>query len=150
MKIAIASDHVGYELKIEIEKYLKEKGIEYNDFGPFKTERVDYPDYSLKVANAVVSGEYDKGILICGTGIGISIAANKIHGIRAVVCSEPYSAILSRQHNDTNILAFGARVIGVETARMIVDCWLSGKYEGGRHQLRIDKIAKIERGEQLD
>jgi ribose 5-phosphate isomerase B len=149
MKIAIGSDHVGYGMKIEIIEYLKEKGIEVKDFGPYGTDRVDYPDYSVKVANAVVSGEYDKGILICGTGVGISIAANKVDGIRAVACSEPYSALLSRQHNDTNVLAFGARVIGIETAKMIVECWLSGVYEGGRHQNRVDKIAKIERGEKF-
>lgn len=150
MKIAIASDHVGYTLKIEIQNHLKENGIEFQDFGPFNTERVDYPDYSLKVANAVIAGDFNRGILICGTGVGISIAANKVQGIRAVVCSEPYSALLSRQHNDTNVLAVGARVIGVDTAKMIVDSWLSGEYEGGRHQLRVDKIAKIERGEHLD
>lgn len=147
MKIAMGSDHVGYDMKLEIQKYLEEKGIECMDFGPFNTERVDYPDYSVKVASVVVSGEYDKGILICGTGIGISIAANKVKGIRAVVCSEPYSALLSRQHNDTNVLAFGARVVGLDLAKMIVDNWLIGEYEGGRHQARVDKIANIERGE---
>ncbi len=107
MKIAIGSDHVGYELKGKVIAHLKEKGIEVKDFGTNSTERTDYPIYGEAVANAVASKEFDKGILICGTGVGISLAANKVNGIRAVVCSEPYSALLSRQHNDTNILAFG-------------------------------------------
>ena len=105
MKIAIGSDHVGYELKGKVIAHLKEKGIEVKDFGTNSTERTDYPIYGEAVANAVASKEFDKGILICGTGVGISLAANKVNGIRAVVCSEPYSALLSRQHNDTNILA---------------------------------------------
>ena len=104
MKIAIGSDHVGYELKGKVIAHLKEKGIEVKDFGTNSTERTDYPIYGEAVANAVASKEFDKGILICGTGVGISLAANKVNGIRAVVCSEPYSALLSRQHNDTNIL----------------------------------------------
>ena len=114
MKIAIGSDHVGYELKGKVIAHLKEKGIEVKDFGTNSTERTDYPIYGEAVANAVASKEFDKGILICGTGVGISLAANKVNGIRAVVCSEPYSALLSRQHNDTNILAFGARVVGLD------------------------------------
>ncbi|KUO71492.1 MAG: ribose-5-phosphate isomerase [Clostridia bacterium BRH_c25] len=150
MKIALGSDHVGYAMKMEIVKYLEEKGYECVDFGPYGTERADYPVYALKVANAVASGNIEKGILICGTGVGISIAANKVKGIRAVVCSEPYSASFSRLHNNTNILAFGARVIGIELAKMIVGQWLNTEYEGGRHQNRIDQIAMIERGEQLD
>ncbi|WP_218822755.1 ribose 5-phosphate isomerase B [Thermoanaerobacterium thermosaccharolyticum] len=148
--IALGSDHAGYELKIEIAKYLKEKGIEYIDFGTYGTERVDYPIFALKVANEVASGKCEKGILFCGTGVGISIAANKVKGIRAVVCSEPYSAALSRAHNNTNILALGSRVVGLELAKMIVDQWLNTPYEGGRHQKRIDQISKIERGEQID
>ncbi|MBB6054939.1 bifunctional allose-6-phosphate isomerase/ribose-5-phosphate isomerase RpiB [Tolumonas osonensis] len=147
MKIAIGSDHVGYEMKRDIMAYLIEKGIECKDFGPYSTERADYPDFAVAVSKAVINGEYDKGILICGTGIGISIAANKVNGIRAVVCSEPYSAQLSRQHNDTNILAFGARVIGIELAKMIVDHWLQANYEGGRHQGRVDKIKAIEKSQ---
>lgn len=106
MKIAIGSDHVGYELKGKVIAHLKEKGIEVKDFGTNSTERTDYPIYGEAVANAVASKEFDKGILICGTGVGISLAANKVNGIRAVVCSEPYSALLSRQHNDTNIFGF--------------------------------------------
>ena len=135
MKIAIGSDHVGYELKGKVIAHLKEKGIEVKDFGTNSTEAV---------ANAVASKEFDKGILICGTGVGISLAANKVNGIRAVVCSEPYSALLSRQHNDTNILAFGARVVGLDLALMIVDTWLSGVYEGGRHARRVQMISDIE------
>jgi ribose 5-phosphate isomerase B len=108
------------------------------------TERTDYPRYASAVAQAIAAGEVDGGILICGTGVGISIAANKHPGIRAVVCSEPYSAQLSRQHNNTNILAFGARVIGLELAKMIVDAWLAAEFEGGRHQGRVDAIGAIE------
>ena len=125
-------------------KYLKEKGIEVVDFGTNSTERTDYPIYGKAVGEAVASGECDKGILICGTGVGISLAANKVKGIRAVVCSEPYSALLSRQHNDTNVLAFGARVVGLDLALMIVDAWLSGVYEGGRHAKRVQMLADIE------
>lgn len=145
MKIAIGCDHVGFELKDMVIKHLEEKGIEYKDFGTFSTERTDYPIYAEAVAKAVVSSECEKGILICGTGVGISISANKVPGIRAVVCSEPYSALLSRQHNDTNILAMGARVVGGDLALMILDAWLSGEYEGGRHQRRVDMIAGIEK-----
>lgn len=145
MKIAIGCDHVGYELKDRLMNHLKEKGIEYHDFGTYTTERTNYPTYGEAVANAVTSGEFDRGLLICGTGVGISIAANKVHGIRAVVCSEPYSALLSRQHNDSNILAMGSRVVGGDLALMILDAWLSGEYEGGRHQTRVDMIAEIER-----
>ena len=144
MKIAIGSDHVGYELKPIIINYLKELGHEVEDFGPFSTDRTDYPIYGKKVAEEVASGHFEKGILICGTGVGISIAANKVNGIRAVVCSEPYSAKLSRQHNNTNILAFGARVVGSELAKMIVKEWLETKFEGGRHLRRIEEIEAIE------
>lgn len=144
MKIGIGCDHVGYELKGKVIEHLKEKGIEVEDFGTNSTDRTDYPIYGEAVARAVVSGECDKGIVICGTGVGISISANKVKGIRAVVCSEPYSALLSRQHNDTNILAFGARVVGLDLALMIVDAWLTGEYEGGRHARRVQMISDIE------
>lgn len=144
MKIAVGCDHVGYELKGRLLAHLKERGIEYTDFGTDNTERTHYPIYSKKVADAVVSGQCDKGLLICGTGVGISIAANKVRGIRAVVCSEPYSALLSRQHNDTNVLAMGARVVGGDLAIMILDAWLDGVYEGGRHQTRVDMIRDME------
>ncbi|WP_101910141.1 ribose 5-phosphate isomerase B [Marasmitruncus massiliensis] len=144
MMIALGSDHVGIELKRVIMQYLEEKGLAYKDFGTFDTERCNYPEYALKAANAVVSGECDKGILCCGTGIGISIAANKVKGIRCVVCSEPYSALLSRQHNNTNMLAMGSRVVGGDLAKMIVEQWLTGVYEGGRHQVRVDQMKEIE------
>ena len=144
MKIAIGCDHVGYELKNKVIEHLNEKGYEIEDFGTDSTERTDYPIYGEAVAHAVADNKCDKGILICGTGVGISLAANKVKGIRAVVCSEPYSALLSRQHNDTNILAFGARVVGLDLALMIVDVWLSGEYEGGRHAKRVEMIKEIE------
>ncbi|SDQ02507.1 ribose 5-phosphate isomerase B [Carnobacterium viridans] len=145
MKIAIGSDHVGYELKPAIIDYLEELGHEVNDFGPYTTERTDYPIFSKKVAENVANHNFDLGILICGTGVGISIAANKVEGIRAVVCSEPYSAKLSREHNNTNILAFGSRVIGTELAKMIVKEWLDAEYEGGRHENRVNMISEIEK-----
>ena len=144
MKIGIGCDHVGYELKGRVTEHLRELGYEVVDFGTNSSERTDYPIYGEAVARAVASGACEKGILICGTGVGISLAANKVHGIRAVVCSEPYSALLSRRHNDTNILAFGARVVGADLALMIVDAWLSGVYEGGRHAKRVQMIADIE------
>ncbi|ATO56170.1 ribose-5-phosphate isomerase [Loigolactobacillus coryniformis subsp. coryniformis] len=143
-KIAIGSDHVGYELKPIIIEYLKELGHEVTDFGAYSSERTDYPIYGKKVAEEVANHNYDLGILICGTGVGISLSANKVPGIRAVVCSEPYSAKLSKQHNNTNILAFGSRVIGSELAKMIVKEWLDAKFIGGRHQRRIDEMAAIE------
>lgn len=149
MKIAIGCDHVGWILKPEIVAHLESKGINVIDKGTHSPERTDYPLYAKAVADAVVNGEADLGILICGSGIGISIAANKVPGIRAVVCSEPYSAKLSRQHNDTNILAFGSRVIGGELAKMIVDEWLAAEFEGGRHQRRVELIGKIEQGQSL-
>ena len=145
MKIAIGSDHVGVELKPIIIDYLKELGHEVEDFGAYSSERTDYPIYGKKVAEEVVSGNFDCGILICGTGVGISIAANKVKGIRAVVCSEPYSAKLSKEHNNTNILAFGSRVIGPELAKMIVKEWLDAKFEGGRHENRVNMIGQIEK-----
>ncbi len=144
MKIAIGSDHVGIELKPIIIDYLKELGHEVEDFGPYSTERTDYPIYGKKVAQEVASGNFEKGILICGAGVGISITANKVRGIRAVVCSEPYSAKLSREHNNTNIVAFGSRVVGSELAKMIVKEWLDAEYEGGRHAKRVEMIAEIE------
>ncbi|WP_311488107.1 ribose 5-phosphate isomerase B [uncultured Helcococcus sp.] len=144
MRLAIGCDHVALDLKKEIIEYVESLGHEIEDLGPFTDERTDYPIYGQKVAKAVANKEYDRGILICGTGVGISIAANKVKGIRAVCCSEPYSAKLSRQHNDSNILAFGARVIGPELAKMIVKEWLDAEYEGGRHQRRVDMLAEIE------
>lgn len=146
MKIGIGNDHVAVEMKKEITTYIQNKyHCEVVDFGTNSSERFDYPVSGEVVANAVASGTIDKGILICGTGVGIGLAANKVQGIRCVTCSEPYSALLSRQHNDTNVLSFGARVVGVELAKMIIDAWLQGEFEGGRHQARIDMIKAIER-----
>lgn len=144
MKIAIGNDHVAVELKNHIKKYVEDKGHTVVNFGTDSSESCDYPIYGEKVANAVASGECDLGILICGTGIGISLAANKVKGIRAAVCSEPYSARLTRQHNNANIIAFGARVVGQAMAEMIVDEFLNAEYEGGRHQRRVDMITAIE------
>lgn len=144
MKIAIGNDHVAVELKNHITKYVEAKGYEVVNFGTDSSESCDYPIYGERVARAVASGECDLGILICGTGIGISLAANKVKGIRAAVCSEPYSARLTRQHNNANIIAFGARVVGQAMAEMIVDEFLNAEYEGGRHQRRVDLITAIE------
>ena len=143
-RIAFGCDHVVFILKDDIVAHLRQRGIDVVDKGAWSTERTDYPRYASAVAESVAAGEVDGGILICGTGVGISIAANKHPGIRAVVCSEPYSAQLSRQHNNTNILAFGARVIGLELAKMIVDAWLDAEFEGGRHPGRVDAIGTIE------
>ena len=150
MKLAIGNDHVAIEMKNDIKAYLESKGIEVVNVGTDSPERFNYPISGYKVAKLVASGEVDGGVLICGTGVGISLAANKVKGIRACVCSEPYTARLSKQHNNSNIIAFGTRVIGIETAKMIVDEWLATEYEGGRHQTRIDMIAEIENTQELE
>ncbi|MBR2684998.1 MAG: ribose 5-phosphate isomerase B [Erysipelotrichaceae bacterium] len=150
MKIAIGNDHVAVDMKWEIKKYLEDKGIEVINVGTDSTERFDYPISGYKVAKMVANKEVDLGVLICGTGVGISLAANKVKGIRACVCSDPYTAKLSRQHNNTNIIAFGARVIGVETAKMIVDEWLNASFEGGRHANRVAMIMEIEETQNLE
>ena len=144
MKIAIGNDHTALEMKAAIKAHLEETGYEVLDLGTNSTDSCDYPVYGEKVGRAVVDGEADLGIAICGTGVGISLAANKVKGVRACVCSEPYTAKLSRMHNDSNVLAFGARVIGVELAKMIVDEWLNASFEGGRHQRRVDMLMDIE------
>lgn len=144
MKIAIGNDHGAYELKLEIAKYVEELGHEVINFGIDSTESVDYPVQGLKVANAVISGEADLGIALCGTGVGISMACNKVKGIRAVVCSEPFSARMSREHNNANILCMGGRVVGPELGKMIVKEWLNAEFQGGRHQRRVDQIMEIE------
>lgn len=145
MKIGIGNDHVAVDYKKAIQSYIEDKyGYDVINYGTDSTERFDYPKAGKAVAEAVASGVVDKGILICGTGVGIGISANKVKGIRCVTCSEPYSARLSRQHNDTNILSFGARVVGIELAKMIVDEWLAAEYEGGRHQVRLDMIKALE------
>ncbi len=148
--IALASDHTAMEMKETIKGLLDEMGLEYKDYGTYTSDRCDYPVYGARAAKAVASGECDRGIIICGTGVGISLAANKIPGIRCVVCSEPYSAQLSRLHNNSNMLAFGARVIGPELAKMIARIWLETPFEGGRHQRRIDMIAALGRGEDIE
>lgn len=145
MKIVIGNDHVGLILKPAIVDYLHELGYETIDVGTNSSERTDYPTYGEKAANLVADGTADLGIVICGTGVGISLASNKVNGIRAVVCSEPYSARLSREHNNTNMLAFGSRVIGAELAKMIVKTWLDAKFLGGRHERRVKQITEIER-----
>jgi len=144
MRIAIGSDHGGLNLKEEIKTMLTEKHVEFHDFGTHSTESVDYPDIARAVGQAVVSGEYTRGIVICGTGIGISIAANKIKGIRAALCHDVFSAKMSREHNDANVLAMGERVIGPGLACMIVDTWLNTDFAGGRHGRRVDKISQLE------
>ena len=144
MKIAMGNDHSAVEMKNIIKEHLISKGYEVMDLGTNSEESCDYPVYGEKVGRAVASGEADLGIAICGTGVGISLAANKVKGIRACVCSEPYTAKLSRMHNNSNVLAFGARVVGSELAKMIVDEWLEAEFEGGRHQRRVDLIMAIE------
>lgn len=143
-RLAIGCDHVGFEMKKDVIEHLEKRGYEVRDFGTMDNRRTDYPIFGVAVARAVACGECDGGILICGTGVGISISANKVRGIRAVVCSEPYSALLSRRHNNTNVLAFGARVVGKDLALMIVDAWLDGKYEGVRHARRVEMLDSIQ------
>ncbi|QEK13235.1 ribose 5-phosphate isomerase B [Crassaminicella thermophila] len=145
MKIALGSDHGGYNLKEAIKKYLEEKGIEYEDFGTNSTESVDYPEFGMKVAEAVVSGEYQRGIVCCGTGIGISISANKVPGIRCAVVSDTFSAQMSKEHNNANVLALGERVIGQGLALKIVEVWLNTEFAGGRHERRVNLIGDIEK-----
>lgn len=149
MKIGFGCDHAAIDLKNEMISYLTEKGYECIDYGTGYDEngeiiKCDYPAKGEQVGRAVASGEVDYGVLMCGTGIGISIAANKVPGVIAAVCSEPYSARLTRQHNNANIIAFGARVVGTELAKMILDEFLNAEFEGGRHQRRVDMITDIE------
>lgn len=144
MKLVIGNDHAALEMKKEIAAYLKSKGIEVVDVGTNSPDSFHYPISGYKAAKLVAAGEVDGGVIICGTGVGISLAANKVKGIRCCVCSEPYSAKMSKQHNNTNMIAFGARVVGVETAKMIVDEWLGAAFEGGRHQTRVDMLMEIQ------
>lgn len=144
MKIGIGNDHAAVEMKNIIKEHLEGRGFEVVNFGTDSSESFDYPVAGYRVGRAVASGEVDLGVLICGTGVGISLAANKVTGVRACVCSEPYTARLSRMHNNTNIIAFGARVVGSELAKMIVDEWLDAEYEGGRHQRRVDMLTEID------
>lgn len=142
--IYIGCDHAALHMKNDIIGYLNDKGYNVEDLGPYTPESVDYPEYAEKVGVAVTSDKGSLGILICGTGIGMSLAANKVRGVRAAACSEVYSAKLTRQHNDANILCLGARVIGIETAKMMVDAFVETEFEGGRHQRRVDLIMAIE------
>lgn len=144
MKIGIGSDHGGFALKEELKTFMEEKGIEVVDFGTYNTESVDYPDYGEAVAKAVVKGEVERGIVICGTGIGISLSANKVKGIRCALCGDVYSAKMSRAHNNANMIALGGRVVGVDLAKEILSAYLNSEFESGRHQRRVEKISEIE------
>lgn len=148
MKIGIGNDHSALDLKKVVVEHLQSEGYEVVDYGTYTKESCNYPEFGEKVARAIVAGEVDLGVLICGTGVGISLAANKVKGIRAAVCSEPYTAQMVRRHNNAQIIAFGARVVGDEMAKMIVDSFLNAEFEGGgRHQKRVDMIMDIERRE---
>jgi ribose 5-phosphate isomerase B len=144
MRIAIASDHAGYELKEELKRMLRDLGHEVRDFGTHSTDQVDYPDFIVPAAEAVASGQCDRGIVLGGSGNGEALAANKVTGVRCTLCWESYTARVARQHNDANVLSLGARVIGPEVAREVVRVWLTSEFEGGRHQARIDKIRAVE------
>lgn len=148
--IALASDHAALDMKAAVKELLETMGYAYRDFGTDTPESCDYPVYGARAAHAVASGECDRGIVICGTGLGMMLTANKVDGVRCVVCSEPYSAEMSRLHNDANMLALGARVVGVELAKMIVRTWLTTPFEGGRHQRRVNMLSALERGEALE
>ncbi len=145
MKIAIAADHGGFELKNSMVEYIKELGYEVNDFGTDSADSVDYPDYARKVCEDIQNEKSDLGILICGTGIGMSLAANKFSGIRAACVSDVYSAKMSRNHNNANVLCFGARVVGDEVAKLLIKTFLENEFEGGRHERRVNKIMDIEK-----
>jgi ribose 5-phosphate isomerase B len=142
--IALGSDHGGFMLKRHILNYLEQRGIPVRDFGCYNEESVDYPVYASEVARAVAAGVCERGILCCGTGLGVCIAANKIKGVRAVTCSESYSAAMSRRHNNANVLCLGGRVIGPSLAEDIADVWLNTEFEGGRHARRVDMITALE------
>jgi len=144
MLIAIGSDHGGFGLKEAIKKFLEERTIPFRDFGTYSLDSVDYPDISRAVAQAVAGGECDRGIILCGTGIGVSIAANKVRGIRAALCHDTFSAQMSREHNDANVLTMGERVIGTGLALAIVEKWLATEFAGGRHARRVEKITALE------
>ena len=144
MKLALASDHGGYDYKQELIPYIESLGHQVLDLGCHGPASVDYPDYGIPCAQAVARGEADRGVVICGTGIGISISANKVPGIRCALCTDPVMARLTREHNDANMLAMGGRIIGIELAKGIVQVFLSTEFSGGRHKTRIDKIAQYE------
>ncbi len=144
MKLVIGADHGGFELKESVSAYLSKKGYELTDVGCYDENSVDYPDIAVSACEKILSGECELGILICGTGIGISIAANKTNGIRAALCSDEFSARATRAHNNSNVLCLGGRVVGKELANSICDAFLSGSFEGGRHERRVAKLAEIE------
>lgn len=144
MKIAIGSDHGGFQLKEHLRKYLTEKGMEVTDCGTFTSDSCDYPDFAAAVCHEVTLGKAERGVLVCGTGIGVSISANKCHGIRAALCDNVYSAEKSREHNDANVMCLGARVLGVGLAELITDTFFKTDFAGGRHQRRVDKIMALE------
>ncbi|MBE6002619.1 MAG: ribose 5-phosphate isomerase B [Lachnospiraceae bacterium] len=144
MKLVIGNDHAAVDMKNEIKQYLEEKGIEIVDVGTNSTDSFNYPISGYRVGKMVAEGKVDGGIAICGTGVGISLACNKVDGVRACCCSEPYSAEMSKRHNNSNVICFGARVIGIETAKQIVDAWINAKFEGGRHGNRVDMIMEIQ------
>lgn len=144
MKLVIGNDHAAVDMKNEIKQYLEEKGIEIIDVGTNSTDSFNYPISGYRVGKMVAEGKVDGGIAICGTGVGISLACNKVNGVRACCCSEPYSAEMSKRHNNSNVVCFGARVIGIETAKQIVDAWINAKFEGGRHGNRVDMIMEIQ------
>ncbi|MBS3908087.1 MAG: ribose 5-phosphate isomerase B [Actinobacteria bacterium] len=145
MKVVIGSDHAGYDLKEELKEVLKEEGVEFLDVGTINgDDSVDYPDFAEMVALKVVAGEYDRGVIVCGTGVGVAIAANKVKGARAANCNETVSARFSREHNDANILTLGSRIIGAAVAIEILKVWLATGFEGGRHARRVEKISMIE------
>ncbi len=145
MQIAIGSDHAGFKMKEDVKKWLLDEGYQVKDFGTDSEDSVDYPDFAEKTAKNVAEGDSDLGILICGTGIGMAISANKVKGIRAARCHDSYSARMARAHNNSNILTFGSRVIGIELAKDIVKTYLTTEYSGGRHQRRVGKIDNIEK-----
>ena len=145
MKFYIATDHAGFNYKEQVKDYIKSKGIEIIDLGPDSADRVDYPDYGRKCAEAVKNDEGSFGIIICGTGIGISMAANKVEGIRAALCHDAYTATMARAHNNAQILAFGERVVGMGVVQSMIDAFIETKFEGGRHSGRVEKINQIDK-----
>lgn len=145
MKVIVTGDHAGMTLRNEVKSVLEELGFDYEDTGPDCKSSVDYPDYAVPAAKRVASGEFDRGIFICGTGIGMSISANKVDGIRCALTHDVYTAKVTRQHNDSNVLAMGERIIGAGLAHEIVKMWLTTDYEGGRHKLRVDKMMQAEK-----
>lgn len=147
MKIILASDHAGLELRLELVAALRERGVSFDDVGPTSRESVDYPDFAVKVSRAVAAGEYSLGVLVCGTGIGMSIVANKHRGVRAALCTTEFEARMARAHNDANVLCVGQRVVGAGVARTILEAFLATPFEGGRHEKRVQKIREAESGQ---